>query len=453
MANVDTVGLWKQWMGALQASAFPNGMSAQQQFSAGSTTLNVDLGNADPGIINAYVYGIGDVVPANSPAYAPAGGLLATYATFLDWVDLGAMVNPNLASQVNQAAAALNTAQTTFNNVQVAAYTAYGAYKNVNPTPPAFQTWVQQSYPSYLSANNALIGAASAYDEIMIQAYGAGYSVVQQARAKVGINGAQSMSLQNPYNMPVKIGSVAPAGSQPVVIGGTNPVPANNLISAFAPSYALQAFSTKYAEWQQASVAGKNNAGASISVTSASKTYDFDEFGWSTSVDASLFGDFFSFFGSGSASGQKTSVNTASTDFSLTVDFTGFGTFPVGPGLWWDNGALVSTYHQRLKPGAPAFFGDSGALARMPTQIVVGFQPTVTLKMAASDYSNVKNSWQAQATASIGIGPFRLGSATVSTYGTKQDIKWDDASATVTIGPVSSTLPILLGVVSQKLGT
>lgn len=452
MANVDTLDLWKKWMGAVQAQAFPNGLTDQQQFSAGSTTLNVDLGNGDPGITNYYVYGIGDVIPAASPAYSSAGGLLAAYATFLDWVDLGAMVNPNLESQVNPATAALNTAQTNFNNVQVAAYNAYGAYKNVNPNPPPFQAWVQQNYPSYLNANNALIGASGAYDEIMIKAYGPGYSVVQQARAKVGINGAQNMATQNPYNMPVKMGSVAPAGSQPVVIGGTNPVPANNLFSAFAPSYSLQAFSAKYAEWQQASVAGKNNAGASISISSSSGSYDFDESGWSTSVDASLFGDFFSFFGGGSASGQKTSINTSSSDFSLAVDFTGFGTFPIGPGLWWDNGGLVATYHNRLKPGAPDFFGDNGALARVPTQIIAGFQPTVKLKMTASDYSNVKNSWQAQATASIGIGPFRIGSATVSTSGTKQDIKWDDASATVTIGPVSSTLPILLGVVSQKLG-
>ena len=95
MANVDTLDLWKKWMGAVQAQAFPNGLTDQQQFSAGSTTLNVDLGNGDPGITNYYVYGIGDVIPAASPAYSSAGGLLAAYATFLDWVDLGAMVNPN----------------------------------------------------------------------------------------------------------------------------------------------------------------------------------------------------------------------------------------------------------------------------------------------------------------------------------------------------------------------
>jgi hypothetical protein len=71
--------------------------------------------------------------------------------------------------------------------------------------------------------------------------------------------------------------------------------------------------------------------------------------------------------------------------------------------------------------------------------------------MSASDYSNVKSQWQAQTTVSIGIGPFRIGSASFSAYGEKQNIKYDDASATVTIGPIQGTLPMLLGVISQRL--
>ena len=58
---------------------------------------------------------------------------------------------------------------------------------------------------------------------------------------------------------------------------------------------------------------------------------------------------------------------------------------------------------------------------------------------------------ESEASASIGIGPFRIGSAKVSTYGTKEDITYDDASNTVTIGPIQSTLPLLLGVISQDL--
>ncbi|WLH78448.1 MULTISPECIES: hypothetical protein [unclassified Pseudomonas] len=451
MANVDTLDLWAKWMGAVQNQALSGGLGGGQRFSAGSTTLNVDLGNVDPTIVNYYIHGLGDVVPANSPSYSPAGGLLTSYAVFLDCIDLGAIPNPNLASQVNLATSALNTAQTAFNNVTTQAIQQYVNYKAINSPPfVPFSTWVVQSYPSYVTANNNLIGAANALDSLMVQAYGAGYVPLQQARSKVGINGAQSLTAQNPFNMAVTSGSIAAPGSQPVVVGGTTPPPASALVSSFAPSYTLQGFSTAYAAWQAASVAGQ--VGASISVSSSTASYSFSQSGWSASANASLFGDFFNFTASGSASGQKTSIDTSSSDFSLTVDFTGLGSFIIAPGAWWDNGSLVNTFQNKLKPGSPAFFGENGSLAAVPTQLVVGFEPTVKLKMKASDYSNVKSSWQSQATASIGIGPFRIGSATTSAYGSKQDIRWDDASATVTIGPIHSSLPILLGVVSQQLG-
>ncbi len=453
MANVDTLDLWTKWMGAVQATALPGGLGAGQQFSAGSTTLNIDLGNTDPTIVNYYIHGLGDVVPANSPSYSAGGGLLASYAVFLDKINLGAVPNPNLASQLNIATTALNTAQTAFNNVMTQAIQQYTNYKAINSPPfVPFSTWVVQSYPSYITANNQLIGAANTVDSLMVQVYGAGYSVLQQARTKVGINGAQSLISQNAFNMAVTSGSIAPPGSQPVVIGGTTPPPATALVSSLTPAYSLQAFAAKYAEWQASSVAGQTSAGASISITSSTATYNLDESGWSASADASLFGDFFNFTASGSASGQKTSIDTTSSDFSLTVNFTGFGSFPIAPGTWWDSGALVATYHNQLNPGAPDFFGEDGSMARFATQVVVGFEPTVILQMKSSDYSNVKSSWEAQATASIGIGPFRIGSVSGSANGTKQDIQWDDASASVTIGPVSSSVPVLLGVVSQQLG-
>ncbi|MGF6097585.1 hypothetical protein [Pseudomonas sp. 18175] len=453
MANVDTLDLWTKWMGAVQATALPGGLGNGQQFSAGSTTLNIDLGNADPTIVNYYIHGLGDVVPANSPSYTAGGGLLSSYAVFLDSINLGALPNPNLTSQLNLATTALNTAQTAFNNTMTQAIQQYTNFKAVGSAPfPAFSTWVVQSYPGYVTANNQLIGAANNLDTLMVKLYGPGYSVLQQARTKVGINGAQSLIGQNAFNMAITSGSIAPPGSQPVVIGGTTPPPASSLVSSLAPSYSLQAFATKYAEWQANSVAGQTSAGATISITSSTATYNLDESGWGASTDVSLFGDFFNFSASGSASGQKTSIDTTSSDFSLTVKFTGFGSFIISPGTWWDSGALVATYHNQLNPGSADFFGEDGALARYATQVVVGFEPTVILQMKSSDYSNVKSSWEAQTTASIGIGPFRIGSISGSANGTKQDIQWDDASASVTIGPVSTSVPVLLGVVSQQLG-
>lgn len=443
-------------MGALQALAFPNGIGDGQQFSAAPTTLNVDLANSDPGVSNYNIYQIGNVVPANSPAYAPAGGLVTSYATFLDWVQLQGDVNPNLQSQINLAAGNLTTAENNFLTVQTNAFTAWANFKTASGSSVAFSTWAVQNYPVYQSAYNALIGAQSSYSQLLNQAYGPGYSELQAARNKVGVQGgAADITLQNPYNMVADLVTIAPpgSGSSPVLPGQTPPPSPQTLVSTFVPSYTLEAFGAKYSEWQTASVQGKNNAGGTITVTAASETFDYSEFGWNASVDASWLGDFFEIGGSGSSSGQRVSINTTSSNFSLSVAFTGFGVFSISPGLWWDNASLIDLYKNSLRTGAPDFFGPTGALARLPYSIVVGFEPTITLKMEASDYSNVKNTWQAQASVSIGVGPFTLGSASVSTYGTKQNIKWDDASATVTIGPVTSTLPILLGVMSQQLGS
>lgn len=451
MADVDTQDLWAKWLGAVQAAALPAGLGEGQRFSAGSTTLNVDLGNADPTIQNYYIHGLGDVVPANSPSYSAGSSLVSAYAAFLDWIDPGAKVNPNLDSQVNLATTKLNNAQKAFNAILMQAITAYNAAKGVMPDLPAFKDWLPTNYPSYLTANNDLIGASGAYEQLMIQVYGPNYASLQNARTNVGYNYAQNVLTQNKFNMAVTSGSVSPPGSQPVVIGGDTPAAPSALVSSFLPAYSLQAFGSKYPEWQAASVAGQNDAGASISITSNTEDYSLDKSGWSASAKATLFGDFFNFSLGGSTSGGKTSINTSSSDFSLTVDFTGFGSFPIAPGAWW-NSALVALNTTKLKPGAPDFFGDDGALSGLATQVVVGFEPTVTLKMSASDYSNVKSTWQAQATTSIGIGPFRLGKLSGSANGTKQDIHYDDATASVTIGPVKSTLPVLLGVVSQRLG-
>ncbi len=81
----------------------------------------------------------------------------------------------------------------------------------------------------------------------------------------------------------------------------------------------------------------------------------------------------------------------------------------------------------------------------------MGFEPTITLSLSNSDYSSVKKTFQAQASASVGIGPFSFG-ASYSNYSDKEAVNYNDASCSITAGPVMSSLPILLGVVCTKLG-
>ncbi len=186
-----------------------------------------------------------------------------------------------------------------------------------------------------------------------------------------------------------------------------------------------------------------------IVVTGTSQAADWDAYGWSAS-DAASFGDFFTITAQGSASSQTQNVNTQSSNFSISVMFTGLAAISIFPGQWYDGG-IVETYKDQLLASAPQFFGEGGSMGLLPTRLILGFEPTITVQLENTDYSSFKNAFQAQATASVGIGPFSIGNASFSTYGDKGDVRFDDDTSSFVVGPVKSTLPLLLGVVSTKL--
>jgi hypothetical protein len=130
--------------------------------------------------------------------------------------------------------------------------------------------------------------------------------------------------------------------------------------------------------------------------------------------------------------------------------FTGLQAVPINPGQWYDGG-IVETYKTKLLPSAPQYFGTNGSMGLLPTRLIIGFEPTITLQLLNADYSSFKKNWQAQATASVNIGPFSIGNASFSTYGDKGDVTFNDQESTIVIGPVKSALPLLLGVISTKL--
>ena len=449
--TISTMDVWQKFYQSLaELVAGPGAFnSSTQAISFAGNTLLVDLANADPTISNMNVFNCGNVLPAWSPSYTPQGGLLSTYTTFLDNINLGGSINPNLQSQINNAAAAMSASQTNFTTVQGQAISAWQQAQQINPGL-AFNTFVQNQYPVYIQAKNDLLAKTSAWQSLMVQAYGAGYEVVANARNAVSsTSGAAAIDMQNTFNMPVKSGSTAPAGSGPAVLPGqTPPAPASALISSFAAAYGLDGFTSIYQQWQANSVAN-NQTGGPITVSGSSQAQSWDNYGWSASLAAS-FTDFFTFSAAGSASKQTQQVNTQSSQFAIDVMFTGLNTVQINPGQWYDSG-IVETFKSKLLASAPQFFGQGGAMGLLPTDLILGFEPTITLTLENSDYSSFKSTYQAQATASLNIGPFSIGNASFSTYGDKGNITFNDQKNTIVIGPVESTLPMLLGVISTKL--
>lgn len=133
MPNVDQSQMWAQLMQAMQSKLFPNGIGTDMTFSAASVARAVNLNATDPGVTNFGIYSLGDIVPANSPAYNPApSGFVTSYTQFLDWIDLGGDSNPNLQSQLNIAISGdggatpgLNAVQAAYNTQYTAAVTQY----------------------------------------------------------------------------------------------------------------------------------------------------------------------------------------------------------------------------------------------------------------------------------------------------------------------------------------
>ncbi|PHV39334.1 hypothetical protein CSQ95_09000 [Janthinobacterium sp. BJB304] len=72
------------------------------------------------------------------------------------------------------------------------------------------------------------------------------------------------------------------------------------------------------------------------------------------------------------------------------------------------------------------------------------------MKLSAADYSRLKSSWQTQASVSVGVGPFSF-SGSGGADSSKDKIHYDDATSSLKIGPIKSTMPVLLGVVSSKV--
>ena len=414
------------------------------------TTLMVDLADADAEISNYNIYDVGNVIPAWSAAYAPMSDLIGSYSTFLNWIDLGGDPNPNLDSQLNIAAGNLTEAQTNFETQVANAVTSWIKMKEAMPEL-TFPQYLRNYGAVYTEAKAAQDSAQVEYQKLLQQKSGVDYQSLLNAQMRVSFEGGARNTIQkNEYNMNAKVGAEAPLGSTKTLPGQTPSAPSSTLSELLLPAYNLDAaFRKAYQEWQTKSVNKQVDVGP-IEVTGTSQASQFSEFGWSASMSASLFGTFFSFFGAGSASGKEIKSSWQSTNFEFKVYFTGLQTFKIGPVPWFQP-SFIQNYKDKLYPDAPAFFGEGGSLSLLPYELIIGFEPKLELTLDNADYQEVKTSFQAQTSASIGIGPFRIGKASFSTYGSKDDMSYNDESHTITIGPIKSTLPMLLGVICSKL--
>lgn len=398
---------WSEWSRALVSTLFPGGLGPGQHFAFGQTTLMADFANADPQVANAEIFRIGDTVPAAAPNFVPQASLSDAYGFFLQRIE-----SPALAMAQANMAAANSAAQTGF-------------------------------------------------------------------------------------NMPAKVGTQSPAGYLPPGQGGT----AQALQAMFLPAYELDTgFRTRYQEWQSLSARGQTRAGGVISFSSrigdppgsspsmhALMPPSVSTLAAQPSPDPAVAPQvptppaFFRVVVAAPAPLQSAfavdtaqppalppssaqaavehyrpvalAANRGSSNFSLEVSFTGLGTFMIGPARWFSDTA-VRLFADQLSPTDKAlFFAAGGVLARRIYQVVIAFEPTVILRFDDREvFKNAKTLLSDPQGDSVSIGPLNFDSKLIASASSKGAVYSDDVQ-TITIGPVPSTLPILLGVVSTDVAT
>ena len=264
---------------------------------------------------------------------------------------------------------------------------------------------------------------------------------------------AANASAQTAYNMPV-----GPA--------------------AFLPAYQLDpGFRAKYREWQASSIAGRTRDGGVISFRSTLGNAVLPASGASpppiVAMAARIGGQptlapapprppspaFLRVLAPAAPPLARSLMSPAAVpspplpapagidgSFSLEVAFTGLATFMVAPARWFSNAAVVLGAGQLSPADRAAFFGANGLLARRVCQVVLGFEPTVTLQFDDREgFLGAQSLLSMAPTAPIGVGPLSFEAATATQV--------DEQAQTITIGPTASTLPILLGVVSTDVVT
>ena len=372
---------WTDWSEALVATLFPAGLGAGQHFSFGQTTLAVDLVNHDPAVINAELFRIADTVPQDSPDFVNMGSLSEAYGYFLQSV--GA---PALSS--------------------------------------ALSNWQL--------ANNAVA---------------------------------------NRFTMPVKQGTRPPPGASATGPGGLAQEAAT-----FLPAYSLDAsFQSKYDDWQRSSIANRTSDGGVIRIgptaaraprirsllaahTQEPASDTLPPFlrlqrpapSLSTSATPST-SSAPALRGLMRGVQESPALGTAAANappvldgYAIEVAFTGLATFMLGPTQWFSDTAVRLFAHQLPEGEQDNYFGRQGVLARRVYQIVLGFQPSVTLRFDARHAAGASAVMSQPPGSAIGVGPMSISGGALST-------STDGAGSIVRIVPPPSRLPILLGVVSTQL--
>ncbi|MGZ4160394.1 MAG: hypothetical protein ACXVNF_06320 [Neobacillus sp.] len=162
----------------------------------------------------------------------------------------------------------------------------------------------------------------------------------------------------------------------------------------------------------------------------------------------SYFGGFLGIGGNGGYT--KHTVDTTRDGFVLSFSAKNLGQFSVTPGKWF-SATAISTFKDgpfvkdAVIKSPKDLWGKDGRFNLMTTTLIVAYQPKVVAALSSSEYHELKEAYNGG--FNISIGPFGFGASYQRNI---EDVKFDDATNTVTATNLSET-PQIIAVVSSEL--
>lgn len=369
------------------------------------------------------IYSLGDTLVHDKFVYDSAeSSFFNNYATYIDnLTPKGAQPpSPTDTAIIKGIKVKLEAANTTWTNDFTKAAAAWKTQSALLPDRyPTFQEFLNDT-PWGQTINtdqNAVTAQNSALSTIMTKVYGQDYVAIQNAKTVVeAVRAAKTGStVSSTAEMLVQ------ATSGKLVVPTYNPSDldqfstwVDGIITAHTPT----------APSQQA-ISFNAATGAGSSAWSNSSYYSHTQFngGWW-------------FFRSGSSvthRGSSSTVNTSSSEFSVTFGFDGIQTIDVARGPWFDSSLMYDYPGQELSS---------------PTQLIVGMYPQIELKMDTESYASAKSAYNSS--AGFGVGCWWVSSSTQkSSSSANFSAKWDSSSNSLTISPIG-VQPVILGMIVNE---
>lgn len=298
---------------------------------------------------------------------------------------------------------------------------------------------------------------------MLIKRYGIDYQLINNARNVVGINGAGDITQKNLYNMPVQFSQSADNTINIQVTDNPTPLQVedrptlhNNPLITYMPMYSIPQFSSIYEDWVSNSKLGNRKK---FVITNENIIFNDEE---SLLRDIHIQMNMPPFLTLNTIENENIGANNLNpeflnlneAEFYLEMSFAGLDTVAIQSGPWFDI-SLVTKYKDHLDPERSRglnFFGPNGALLMIPTKLILGFQPEIILNLGSYNYKKVENHLKKGSAAIINIGSICISNNENASENTLNKINFDDERSRLVINGKNSQIPILLGVVSRRLG-